>query len=54
MRRWAPIDIADALELLSPVFESEEVYRIFLLYDHLLLLKYLPIQARVNKEKRYL
>lgn len=25
MRRWAPIDIADALELLSPVFESEEV-----------------------------
>ncbi|CAM6104701.1 unnamed protein product [Calypogeia fissa] len=25
MRKWAPIDIADALELLSPVFESEEV-----------------------------
>lgn len=25
MRRWATIDIADALELLSPVFESEEV-----------------------------
>ena len=27
MRRWATIDIADALELLSPVFESEEVIR---------------------------
>lgn len=26
MHRWATIDIADALELLSPVFESEEVY----------------------------
>eukprot|EP00252_Welwitschia_mirabilis_P014030 TRINITY_DN31050_c0_g1_i1.p1 TRINITY_DN31050_c0_g1~~TRINITY_DN31050_c0_g1_i1.p1 ORF type:complete len:805 (-),score=163.60 TRINITY_DN31050_c0_g1_i1:204-2618(-) len=25
MRRWAPIDAADALELLSPVFQSEEV-----------------------------
>ncbi|KAJ7556484.1 hypothetical protein O6H91_05G085500 [Diphasiastrum complanatum] len=25
MRRWAKIDIADALELLSPLFESEEV-----------------------------
>ncbi|BBN17072.1 phosphatidylinositol 3-kinase [Marchantia polymorpha subsp. ruderalis] len=25
MKKWAPIDIADALELLSPVFESEEV-----------------------------
>eukprot|EP01018_Ginkgo_biloba_P009326 Gb_01861 [translate_table: standard] len=25
MRRWAQIDTADALELLSPVFESEEV-----------------------------
>eukprot|EP00249_Psilotum_nudum_P022816 c28649_g1_i2 orf=409-1827(-) len=25
MHRWVPIDMADALELLSPVFESEEV-----------------------------
>uniref|UniRef100_A0A0D6QW47 phosphatidylinositol 3-kinase n=2 Tax=Araucaria cunninghamii TaxID=56994 RepID=A0A0D6QW47_ARACU len=25
MRQWAPIDTADALELLSPVFDSEEV-----------------------------
>lgn len=25
MRRWAPIDTADALELLSPVFKSEDV-----------------------------
>lgn len=35
MRRWAPIDIADALELLSPVFESEEVsYCCTLLVPH--------------------
>lgn len=25
MRRWETIDVCDALELLSPVFESEEV-----------------------------
>lgn len=25
MTRWETIDVADALELLSPVFESEEV-----------------------------
>jgi hypothetical protein len=25
MRRWAPIDLASDLELLSRVFESEEV-----------------------------
>ncbi len=32
MRRWAPIDIADALELLSPVFESEEVFGLHYVY----------------------
>jgi hypothetical protein len=32
MRRWAPIDIADALELLSPVFESEEVFDLHYVY----------------------
>lgn len=30
MRRWETIDVTDALELLSPLFESEEASAYFL------------------------
>lgn len=33
MGRWEMIDVCDALELLSPVFESEDVRIEYVIYD---------------------